>query len=210
MSARAPLAVLALAALGACRSAGTGEAEPADDAWAWQLAGYAVDPPDDDVYGSAVVRGDRGALHVEGRYNYEDLDTGSVFAGRTFAWEGDVELSLVPMIGGVFGGTNGVAPGLEVDVVWRRLELYVESEYVFDLEEADDSFFFAWTELTFSPADWLSLGFVGQRTRAREMELEMDRGLLAGFSWDRFGGTVYLFNPDQDDPYVMIGVTIDF
>lgn len=207
MSTRAALALLV--ALAACRSTETRDGEEAP-AWAGQIAGYYTDPPGDDGYGSAILRADRGALHLEGRYNYEDLDTGSVFVGRTFAWEGDVGLSLVPMIGGVFGRTDGIAPGLELDVIWRALELYVESEYVFDLNDGADDYLFAWSELTVSPLEWLSLGLAGQRTRARETDLEVDRGFLVGFTWGQVGATAYLFNPDRDDPYGMIGITFDF
>lgn len=186
--------------------------EPAEEApsWAFDLTGYYVDPPDDDPYGSAILRADHGALHLEGRYNYEDLDTGSLWVGWTFSWSGAVEFSLVPMIGGVFGQTQGVAPGLELDLVWRILELYAEAEYVFDTGGEDDSYFYVWTELTVSPTEWLSLGLVAQRTRVFDTDVEVDRGLLVGFHVRSVSATVYVFNLDQDDPYVMIGIGVSF
>jgi hypothetical protein len=191
---------------------GAAEEPPAEEerTWAFDLTGYWTDPPEDDSYGSAIVRADRGPLHLEARYNYEDKDTGSVFAGWTFSWSGDVEFSLVPMLGGVFGHTQGVAPGLELDLVWKALELYFEAEYVFDVDGQDDSFFYMWSELTVSPVEWFSFGLVAQRTRAYQTDVEVDRGLLVRFHVRAVTATVYVFNLDQDDPYVMVGVGVSF
>jgi hypothetical protein len=185
-------------------------AEEEEKAWSFELTGYWVDPPEDDSYGSAILRADHGVLHLEARYNYEDQNTGSVWAGRTFSWEGEVGFTLGPMLGAVFGHVQGVAPGLELDVTWKILEFYVEAEYVFDVEGSDDSFFYAWSELTVSPVEWLALGIVAQRTRAYDTDVEVDRGLLVGFYVKQVSATVYVFNIDTDDPYVMIGVGITF
>jgi hypothetical protein len=186
------------------------EEEEEKKAWAFELTGYWIDPPEDDSYGSAILRADHGVLHLEARYNYEDLNTGSVWAGRTFTWEGDVGFSLVPMLGAVFGHVQGVAPGLELDLTWKILELYAEMEYVFDVEGRDDSFFYAWIELTASPVEWLAVGLVAQRTRAYDTDVEVDRGLLVGFYVKQVSATVYVFNLDTGDPYVMVGVGITF
>src|SRR5688572_10955709 len=56
------------------------------------------------------------SLHLEGRYNYEDLNTASVWAGKRFRFGKPVEFVIVPMAGLVFGNTNGVAPGLETEI----------------------------------------------------------------------------------------------
>jgi hypothetical protein len=187
----------------------TAEEEEAAE-WSFDLTAYWTNPPDDDAYGSAIFRADHGALHLEARYNYEDIDTGSLWAGWTFSWSGAVEFSLVPMVGGVFGHTQGVAPGLEFDLVWKILELYFESEYVFDAAGRDDDFFYLWAEFTVNPVEWLSVGLVAQRTRAYDTDVEVDRGLLVGFHVRSVTATVYVFNLDQDDPYVMIGVGVSF
>lgn len=60
------------------------EEEDEGKTWAFDLTGYWTDPPEADAYGSAILRADRGPLHLEARYNYEGIDTGSVFAGWTF------------------------------------------------------------------------------------------------------------------------------
>jgi len=173
----------------------------ADAAWSFSAATYGYNPPDDDSYLSLILRADRGWLHLEARYNYEDLDTGSFFAGGNFSWGDEVSLAVTPMLGLVVGETGGVAPGLELDLAWKALSWYAESEYLIDFEESHDNFVYTWSELTLAPAGWVRLGLVAQRTRAYEQELEVDRGLLVGFSIRSVWVDMYLFNPDQDDSY---------
>ena len=70
------------------------------------------------------MTGDHGALHLEGRYNYEAIDAGSVWVGWNLDFGSPLAFDVTPMIGGVFGSLNGVAPGLELTVSYRKLELY--------------------------------------------------------------------------------------
>jgi hypothetical protein len=102
-------------------------------------------------------------LHLEARYNYENLDTGSMWFGYNFAGGETVEWTLTPIIGGVFGQTDGVAPGYKGSLIWRQLEVYSEGEYVFDAHDSADSFFYNWSEVTFVPAEWFRVGLVTQR-----------------------------------------------
>jgi murein biosynthesis integral membrane protein MurJ len=48
---------------------------------------------------------------------------------------------------------------------------------------AADDFFYSWSELTLAPFDELRIGLVTQRTRVYETDRNVQRGLLAGFSW---------------------------
>ena len=65
------------------------------------------------------------------------------------------------MLGGVFGDTNGIAPGYKGSLSWQELELCSESEYVFDAGNSSDKFFYTWSELGWAPVDWFRIGFVG-------------------------------------------------
>ena len=47
-------------------------------------------------------------------------------------------LELTPMFGAVGGRIEGVVPALEIDVAWRRLELYTELEFVIATGRGDD------------------------------------------------------------------------
>ena len=87
------------------------------------------------------------------------------------------------MIGGVFGDTNGIAPGYKGSLSWRMLEFYSEGEYVFDTGSSSDSFFYNWSELTLAPVESFRFGLVTQRTRVYQTDRDIQRGLLAGFSF---------------------------
>ncbi|HEY4229867.1 MAG TPA: hypothetical protein VGO79_06825, partial [Thermoanaerobaculia bacterium] len=153
---------------------------PAAEPSSWEFSasafGYVV--PEERDYGSATITADRGIWHLEARYNYEGLDTGSFWAGANFAFGKTVAFEVTPMVGGVVGHTNGVAPGYHLTVRWKRLELYSEGEYLFDTTHSDDSFFYSWNELTYAPFEWLQAGLVSQRTRAYQTPLDVQRGIL--------------------------------
>ena len=87
------------------------------------------------------------------------------------------------MLGGVFGDTTGIAPGYKGSLGWWKLELYSEGEYVFDTGSSSDSFFYNWSELTLAPVEWFRFGMVTQRTRVYKTDRDIQRGLLAGFSF---------------------------
>ena len=152
---------------------------------------------------------DHGWLHLEARYNYEGLDTGSAWVGYNFSFGDQLTLDVTPMIGGVFGHTYGVAPGYRAALNWWKLELYTEGEYVFDTSESSDSFFYTWSELTLAPVEWFRFGLVIQRTKDYETDFDIQHGLLVGFSYERLSFTTYLFNP-EDNPVLVLGVGFEF
>ena len=128
---------------------------------------------------------DRGWLHLEARYNYEALDTGSAWVGYNFSGGEKLAWEFTPMLGGVFGDTTGIAPGYKGSLGWWKLELYSEGEYVFDTGSSSDSFFYNWSELTLAPVDWFRFGLVTQRTRVYKTDRDIQRGVLAGFSFKK-------------------------
>jgi len=146
-----------------------------------------------------IVTADRTALHLEARYNYENLDTGSAFVGWNFAGDGEVDWSATPMFGLVFGETDGAAPGVETDLSWQALYLYIESEYVIDFNTSEANFLYAWIEATGSPTEWLRAGLVAQRTRAYETALDVQRGLMLEGTRAAWSLGVYWFNLDRSD-----------
>jgi hypothetical protein len=176
--------------------------EASAEEWSFALSAFVFDPPEDGAYFSPIFYADRGALHLEARYNYEDQDTGSIFIGRNFETGENVALTVVPMFGVVLGSTNGVAPGAEVGLSWRRLELYAESEYVFDLDASDDSFLYTWLEATVAPVEWLRFGLVAQRTRTYETGLDVQRGLLVELSRGSLSFGFHWFNPDRSEDQI--------
>ena len=178
--------------------------------WTFDSSVYIYFLPDEGNYAQPTIATDRGWLHLEARVNYEDLNTGSMWFGYNFSGGETLEWTLTPLFGGVFGQTDGVAPGYKGSLSWRQLELYSEGEYVFDANDSADSFFYNWSEATFVPSDWFRVGLVTQRTRVYNTERDIQRGLLVGFTYKNLEATTYAFNPDDSQPVVVLSVAFSF
>ena len=199
-----------LFAQGTASSPPTKAPVPAQDPWAYSLTvdGYIV--PNDQSYVDPVFMADHNWLHLEARYNYENLRTGSVWIGYNFSAGKNLVLNITPMIGGVFGRTNGIAPGFEASLTYRKVELLISNEYVFDTGGRSGNFCYSWPQLTYSPLSWLRVGLVAQRTKAFHTTLDVQRGFLLGISHKQWEFTTYIFNLGFTDPTVVLEVGVNF
>ena len=157
-----------------------------------------------------VLRADYNKLHLEARYNYEDVETVSGWIGYNLEGGDKVSYAFTPMVGVAGGLTKGVAAGLEFTIAMGKFELYSESEYLWDRAGSEYNFFYSWTDLTYSPREWWWIGVSGQRTRLYQTEVEIQHGLVLGVakgSWE-FSG--YLYNPELSEPFFLFDVTFSF
>ena len=193
-------------------AAGSAATEPAGSAPRWEISGSASGYffQDDEDYLLPIVYADRDRLHLEARYNYESLDSGSVFAGWTFEHEGPLSAEWTPIAGVVLGDLEGIALGFELTLTYRKIELYSEFEYVFDHEDYEASFLYNWSELSYAPVGWFRVGMTTQRTRVYQTERDIQRALLVGGSAGRYTFTAHLFNPDDEDGFYVLAVGATF
>ena len=89
--------------------------------WSFAAATYYYVLPGEKNTATVLGYADHKSLHLEARYNYEDRETGSVFGGYMFEAGNKLMVSLTPMIGIVFGNTNGIAPGLEASLSLEKI-----------------------------------------------------------------------------------------
>jgi hypothetical protein len=178
--------------------------------WSFALSASAYFVPNDREYVQPTVAVDRDWLHLEARYNYEDLETGSTWLGWNFSGGKKLTWEFTPMLGGVFGNTTGIAPGYKGSLAWWKFDFYSEGEYVVDPSDVSTSFFYNWSELAISPWEWLRLGMVTQRTRVYETDRDVQRGVFAGVSYKWAGLTAYVLNPDESRPTVVTTLTLSF
>ena len=192
--------------------------ESEEPTWEFNLAGALYVLPDEEDFVQPTLRVDRGLFHFETRYNYEDRDSTSFFAGANFVFGEKLQLTLTPMLGGLVGQTDGIVPALEASLTAGSFEAYAEAEYVFDLDDSDSKFFYMWSELSFWPTEWLRAGIVTQRTRVYQTERDIQRGLLIGLALSPLPHTpslaldasVYFFNPGSDDHYTVVSIGVSF
>ena len=178
----------------------------------WEVAlavdGYLL--PDQDDYIDPTVSADHGRLHLEGRYNYENLRTGSLWIGYNISAGKKLVFHLTPMIGGVFGRTTGVAPGFEASLEYKKIKASISNEYVFDTNHKSGNFYYSWPQLSYSPREWLRVGLVAQRTKAFQTKLDTQRGFLVGLVYKKAEFTTYVFNVGWTDPSVVLEVGWSF
>jgi len=186
-------------------------AKEADEkTWSFYASAYTYLVPNSRDYVQPTFTTDRDWLHMEARYNYEALDTGSIWVGYNFGGGEKLAWEFKPMLGGVFGDTSGIAPGYRGSLSWWKLELSSEGEYLFDTGNSSDSFFYNWSELTLAPLEWFRFGLVTQRTRLYKTDRDIQRGVLVGFTYKQVDLTAYVLNPDEDKPTYVFGVGLTF
>ena len=152
----------------------------------------------------------KGHLHLGVRYNYEDLETFSAWAGYTFMGGNTMEYVITPMAGILVGSTDGFAMGTQIQLDYKRLSFYSESEYVFDVSDHRNDFFYNWTDISYTFTDWLYAGISLQRTRLYQSDVDIQSGLLVGTSLMDIDITTYFYNPFVDDPFLILTLAKDF
>jgi hypothetical protein len=205
--------VFAAAALALLFVDGTARAQAAAAAekdWSFSAAVYTYVLPDEPNYAQPAATADRGRLHLEGRFNYEDRDTASAWFGYNFSVGDRITFEFTPMVGAVFGTTDGVAPGYRGSLGWGMLSLYSETEFVLDAGDSADNFLYTWSEFEVAPVDWCRFGLVVQRTKVYQTGFDIQRGFFAGVSYKGAAVTAYVFNPDAGRPTVVVGVALSF
>ena len=83
--------------------------------------------------------------------------TPHLYGRHQFKFGKGVKFVLVPMGSVVFGNTNGLAPGLEIEITYKKFDFYSESEYVFDFSSRENNFFYDYSELAITPIDALRM-----------------------------------------------------
>jgi hypothetical protein len=157
-----------------------------------------------------IIRYDKGRLHLEARYNYEDLKTASLWCGYNFELGNKLKLEATPMLGLVFGQTDGIAPGILFTLSYRKFYLYHETEYLFNFEDRFNNFYYQWSELGYSATDWLNVGLTAQRTRVYQTARDVQKGIFVGGVYKSLYLTGYYFNPFNDDRLLVFTLGVNF
>ena len=178
----------------------------------WNFSAWAemfIIPHEEDIFNPTFYARHK-TLHLEARYNYEDKNTASLWAGYRFKFGKQVKFVLVPMAAIVFGNTNGVAPGLEMEIMYKKFDFYSESEHVFDFSSKENNFFYMYSELAIRPIPALRTGIMTQRTKLFESDRELQRGIFGEYYFGRFRAGVFYFSPFASDQFWIASFSVDF
>ncbi|MFO1303545.1 MAG: hypothetical protein U1F54_07420 [Burkholderiales bacterium] len=197
------------AALAVLLAAGVAHAADSDRPTG-SVTGYYYAMRDEPDFGVGVATLGFKRWHFEARYNYEAENAGSAFVGYKFSGGDTVTFEITPIVGALFGSARGVVPGVEVSVAWGPFDAYVEAEYVDDRLNPGTSYYYAWSELGWSPVEWLRVGVAGQRNHVVNTGRELQRGLFVQATVERFKFGVYFFNPDSGARYLIGSMGVQF
>jgi hypothetical protein len=219
-------ALATIAGFAVCQSLGATENSAAlqDDTerskieWEFSLSTFTYLALHQRDYANPNFSADYGRLHLEARYNYEALKTGSVWIGCNFprfTIGKDLEINATPMLGGVFGDITGVAPGYSIEASYKIIKASTQGEYFFDAGNNSGDFFYSWSEFSASlpKADCVRAGLVVERTQASGNS-EVRRGPLVGFKHkckDKdVDLTIYWLAPGSREATFVFAVTVEF
>ncbi|HVP62733.1 MAG TPA: hypothetical protein VMT11_19410 [Myxococcaceae bacterium] len=166
--------------------------------------------PEQVNFGVPTVTADHGPLHLEARYNYEALRTGSAFIGWNFEFGETVTFGLTPILGCMFGDAGGPVLGLELALGWGPLSWSSDIEWATDVQGGTGGFLYAWSEMDLRPWKWLRVGVVVQRTRLFHTAREVVLGPMLGVTFWKLDLTAYWFQPGGIDPFFVASIGLHF
>jgi hypothetical protein len=161
-------------------------------------------------YVNPNITADHDWLHLELRYNYEAIKTGSIWLGYNFSFGDKLTFAVTPMLGGIFGDLTGVAPGYTLTVGYKQIELFSQGEYFVDAGNRAGNFFYTWSELGWTPVSWFRLGLAVDRTRAFGSDFEIRRGPFVGIQYKKVDFTTYWLSPGSRDATFVFAVAVTF
>lgn len=149
--------------------------------------------------------------YAEARYNYEDIETFSLYLGKSFTGDNNLSYTFTPLIGAAIGRFRGVSTGLNVDLEYGKFFFSAQSQYSMatDKGKGNEDFFYSWSEAGYQPLDWFYAGATFQQTFTAYEKL-LEPGVFFGFSFGRYSIPVYAFDLLNNQRYFIIGITVSW
>jgi hypothetical protein len=145
--------------------------------------------------------------YAEARFNYEEINTFSLYAGHNFSAGNGLAWSFTPMAGWITGRMKGGSIGLNSDLSWNKFSFSSQTQYSISASTFYDNFFYNWSELYYSPSDWFYMGIAVEHTRLYASSAIVDPGLLAGLSFRGWSIPFYVFKPFHAKQFFVVGLS---
>jgi hypothetical protein len=190
--------------------------EPARDSlWSSEASLYYYFLPHQDDFPTLIGYTDHGALHLEARYNYEDLKTASVFGGYNFEFsvtltDDPTHFSIIPMVGFAFGRTDAIIPALELRMINDIFDVYFEYEYTITLPNEETNFFYFWNEIGITPIENFRAGGAYTSTRLINSARDIQGGFFGEYTFGKFTTGIFYFLPIKTDGFILAKVAVEF
>lgn len=148
-------------------------------------------------------------FYTELRYNYEDVQTLSLFAGKTFFTDNELGCTVTPMLGFSTGNFSGASVAVNAEADWKNFYLSTQTQYSAATKKGVSDFFFSWSELGYNFSRSLFAGVALQYTRQEGVSYK-EPGIVAGVSFKNFSLPFYFFKPFQAGQYIIVGLNFEY
>lgn len=144
----------------------------------------------------------------EGRYNYEALNSFSLYAGKQFTFGKIVESTVTPLAGVVTGEFRGGSLALNTLFEYQELFFSSQAQYTFSTDQVYESFAFNWCEFGYNFFDWAYLGISAQYTANHNLSVStVEPGVMLGARMKNWTFPIYAFRPAAGQTYFVLGAT---
>ena len=144
--------------------------------------------------------------YVEARYNYEDVNSFSLYVGKVIEGGDKITYAIVPMLGVVVGKFKGGSAGANVDIELGKLFFNTQSQYTFSVIDRSSNYIFSWSEMGYQPLTWFYFGVTTQVTYQSNYLLT-EPGIVLGFTKGKWTFPLYSYNSLSDNRYFVLGIT---
>ena len=143
------------------------------------------------------------------RYNYEDINTLSLYAGKTIAGGNALQYCITPLLGYSAGRFRGPSFAVNAEAEWKNFFASSQTQYSLSLKTTEESFFFTWSEAGYAICDYFFAGLALQYTRLNCGD-NFEPGFVAGLSFKNISFPCYIFSPFQAERYFVFGLNYEF
>jgi hypothetical protein len=151
-----------------------------------------------------------GNWYIEGRYNYETINSASVYFGKTIKKKALISYSITPIAGLVAGRFNGGSIGVNAELDYKKFYFSSQSQYTFSIENKATNFTYSWSDLTYRLKTWVSAGVSLQQTNLYKATGTFEKGILIKAEYKFFSFPLYIFNPLTNNRYFVLGLDIEW
>jgi hypothetical protein len=142
----------------------------------------------------------------EARYNYDEVNTFSLLAGKSFFLGRNNGFIITPMAGIAMGDFSGATLGLNTEYESSGFYFNNQSQYSFSSTKSYSDFAFTWCEIGYQPLKWLYGGITFQYTREKSQTGDFEPGIMAGVNFKRVSLPFYYFNNFKGTRFFILGI----
>ena len=113
------------------------------------------------------------------------------------------------MAGFSVGDFGSISAAAKMELNYRKFFMSAEIQYSQALKNEQPGFFFTWPEIGIDLTKFFFAGIAAQYTIQRNTS-NFEPGILAGINFKNFSIPVYIFNPFQNNNYLVIGLNYEY